>query len=460
MILLPDQWRGDWLGCHDDATPYGKSPVRTPNIDALAARGMRMRRAYTNAPICAPARACLALGRQRCHTGVWNNGDDTPLDEPTLFNHLQARGYRTLTCGKNDLHKPSGDYTQSGWAARLAAYGFSDAIDFRGKMNAGRHIGDPNRQCPYFAHLRARGLDKIFDEDYRRRRTEPFDWFNSDWPSPLERKDFCDDFCGQSAIKLLHRTPKDGPWCLWVNFPGPHDPHDPPRELQARYDDVQFPPPIRGKAEHKGEPLKHQQLRKNYAASCEGIDDWVGWILDAVEQRGELDRTIVIFASDHGEMLGDHGRWAKSVWYEPSVHVPMIVAGPGVQQGQVSDALVELIDVHASCLDWAGAAPDRRSDARSMLPILTGQSDQHRPAAVSALGGWRMATDARWKLVVQEPDKCLGDTQPVVLIDRRAGCAETANCAAKRPEVVQRLVQYLDEQSPTEIRQRNRALSL
>lgn len=457
LLLFPDQWRGDWLGCQDGPRPYGAAPVATPNIDRLAQRGTRFRRLYTNSPVCAPARACLALGNARHRTGVWHNHDDTDPAETTLFNRLQAAGYRTLTCGKNDLHKRSDDYNDTGWAPRLAAYGFCDAIDQRGKMNAGRaalHAGGA-----YLTYLRDHDLAQAHYDDYAARQADPYTYATAPWPTPLPRHAFTDDFCGRCALELLDRTPRDQPWCLWVNFPGPHDPHDPPRELQQRYDDVDFPPPVNGEAEKNGQPIDHTQLRRNYAADCQGIDDWVGWIIDAVEQRGELENTIVIFFSDHGEMLGDHGRWAKCTWYEPSVHVPLIVAGPGIKAGQVSDALVELTDVHATCLELAGAPVPDGLDTRSFAPVLRGEADAHRDAAVSALDNWRMITDERWKLVRQVETDRIRNVEPTILIDRAADGAETTNVAVQHADVVARLSKTLDERSPTDLRPRNGAIA-
>jgi len=455
LLLFPDQWRGDWLNCNDERIGYGKAPVRTPNIDALAARGTRFTRMITNSPVCAPARACLALGNRRHRTGVWSNGDDTTPGETTLFNRLQARGYRTLTCGKNDLHKGSDDYHNTGWAPRLAAYGFSDAIDQRGKMNAAGPQRSRDRGGAYLSYLRSHAMLDTHVEDYAARQTEPYNWTIAPWANPMPREHFTDDFCGRSALELLDRTPTGQPWCLWVNFPGPHDPHDPPRELQQRYDDVEFPPPVNGQKDLNGRDIEHQQLRRNYAASCEGIDEWVGWIIDEVDRRGELDNTIIVFFSDHGEMLGDHGRWQKTVWQEPSVNVPLVVAGPGIEQGKISDALVELIDVHATCLDLAGIDVPDDIDGQSFAPLLhDGKASEHRDVMISALGFWRMICDPRWKLVAFDDD-APGAAGETWLYDLDNDPSELTNVADDHPDEVARLAKLLDEHSPSDLRPRN-----
>jgi len=391
---------------------------------------------------------------RRHRTGVWHNPDDTNPAETTLFNHLQYSGYHTMTCGKNDLHKGSDDYANSGWVPRLAAYGFDDAIDQRGKMNSGAPPND--RPGAYLEYLRAQGLMQTHIDDYAARCLPPSTFATSPWPSPLPREHFTDDFCGRTALELLDRRPTEKPWCLWVNFPGPHDPHDAPRELQKRYDGVSFPPPVCGEATMLDAPIDHQQLRRNYAANCEGIDDWVGRIVERLEDRGELDNTVIVFFSDHGEMLGDHGRWAKCTWHEPSVHVPLIVAGPGIAAGKVSEALAELIDVHATCLDYAGIAALDDSDALSIRPILEGGAldASHRDVAISALDDWRMITDGRWKLVRisgEKPERPARD----LLFDLQEDGTEQNNVAESHPEVIRDLAAKLDQHSPTELRARN-----
>ncbi|MFW5922909.1 MAG: sulfatase [Planctomycetota bacterium] len=134
----------------------------------------------------------------------------------------------------------------------------------------------------------------------------------------------------------------------------------------------------------------------------DGMDEWVGRIIEEVEKRGERDNTIIVYSADHGEMLGDHGQWNKCDPREPSVHVPLLVSGPGVQKGVQSDALVELIDLGATFLDLAGTSVPDDWDARTIKPVLTGEKNDHRQQTVSALDGWRMIFDGRFKYIEHE----------------------------------------------------------
>ena len=435
---MPDQWRWDWLGC--ETSPYGNVPVRTPNVDRLAERGARFSQCRTNSPLCAPARAALALGKRFHRCGVPSNGYDLDPNRTTVFNMLRNAGYRTLTCGKNDLHKKTTWKGQEGWTQLLGRYGFSDAIDQSGKLDAQRNgateAGGPN--CSYTSYLHSKGAFDAYAGDYRRRQTEASN-ATADWPSPLERRHYCDDFCGRMALELLHRTPAHEPWLLWVNWPGPHDPFDPPESLRQRYDGVAFPdpiPPAEGETpdEARWYQADHQQLRRNYAAECEGIDEWVGRILDAVAARGELENTVVVFTSDHGEMLGDHGRFLKHVPYEGSSHVPLIIAGPGIHERVQSQELVELIDVSATMLSVAGLSIPEEWDARSLRPILEqrGYEGPHREVQVSQLADWRMICDGRYKLIEV-------DGGPNNLFDLQVDPHELHDRSADLPHILQQL---------------------
>ena len=428
LFLFPDQWRWNWLGCADDDIP-----IRTPNLDKLATRGTRFTQCRTNSPLCAPARACLALGMRYQNCGVPDNSIDTDPTKTTVFQLLRDAGYRTATTGKNDLHKPTYWKGLDGWTQLLGRYGFTQAREHSGKYD-GVMNGAQTPFCYHTSLLYSRGLMGALVEDYRRRGEEA-SGPTATWPSPLPRALYTDDVCGRNTCEMIAEMPTEGPWLMWANFPGPHDPFDPPRELQQRYDGVEFPIPVHPQHTLKDKPIDHQQIRRNYAAQCEGIDEWVGRILDAVEQRGELENTLVVFASDHGEMLGDHGRFTKQVPHEGSVHVPLIVAGPGVQSGIVSDALVELIDVAATLLEAAQLPVPADWDARSFAPVLQGETREHRAATHSALGDWQMVCDGRFKLVKT------GDKEE--LWDLRNLGDEGRDVAAAHAEEVERLREEL-----------------
>jgi len=395
LFLFPDQWRWDFLGCGEQ-----RIPVRTPNVDALAARGVRFTQCRTNSPVCAPARACLVQGVRYDRCGVPDNSVNTETTRPNFMKHLQAAGYQTAGCGKFDLFKPEQFRGLDGWTEPLGEIGFTRGYDQSGKLDCARN-GWPEPKDFYAAHLHARGLMEQHAADYKRRRAEKEGGACGAWPSPLPTEDHTDEFTAANALRLLDELPSDQPWYLWVNFPGPHDPFDAPAEFRQRYDDTEFDLPVNPDPNVHADLLQHQ--RRSYAACCEHIDELCGRIITKVTKRGELDNTLIIFASDHGEMLGDHGRWTKGVPQEGSVHVPLIAAGPGVSgEGRTCDGLVELIDLAATITDAAGAEPVDGWDSRSLAPMLAGRADGHRDVTLSGLRDWRSAFDGRYKLVTRE----------------------------------------------------------
>jgi len=395
LFLFPDQWRWDFLGCAEYDIP-----VRTPNIDQLASRGVRFTQCRTNSPVCAPARSCLVQGLRYEKCGVPSNGTDSDPHRPNFMKQLQAAGYQTTGCGKFDLFKPSLFRGLDGWTEPVGQIGFDRGYDQSGKLDCANN-GWPEPQDFYAAHLHARGLMQTHADDYKQRKANKQSGAWGAWPTPLPRESHTDQFTAANALKLLDEMQADKPWYLWVNFPGPHDPFDPPAEFHERYDAVDFQPPVNPNPEADPDELMLQ--RRSYAACCEHIDTLCGNIIAKVAKRGELENTLIIFASDHGEMLGDHGRWTKSVPQEGSVHVPLIAAGPGVEgAGRVHDGLVELIDLAATITDVADADPVEDWDSRSLKPALAGAAASHRDIAVSALHDWRMAFDGRRKLVMRE----------------------------------------------------------
>lgn len=385
LFLLPDQHRPDFLGVNPAL------PLRTPHLDGLATRGVRFTNAITPSPLCAPARACLASGRRYDHCGVPGNEHDYPLSQPTSYAALRDAGYAVGGVGKFDLHKATLDWGKDG-SRLLAEWGFTVGIDNEGKIDAVRSGADVPRG-PYMAYLHEHGLAAAHVADFRHRHP-----FRDTHPTPLPEEAYCDNWIAANALRLLREFPADRPWHMVVNFTGPHAPMDVTAAMQSRWSEVMFPEPH---ANDQQDASAHQQTRRNYAAMIENIDRHIGHLLAAVDERGEHDRTLVIFSSDHGEMLGDHGLWGKKSWRQASVGIPLLIAGPGIRPDVVSDTPVELQDVTATLLDAAGATALPEMEARSLCPLLAGETDRHRGLAVSGLEDWRLAFDGRYKLVLE-----------------------------------------------------------
>jgi arylsulfatase len=423
LLLFPDQHRHDWLPHNRDL------PLRMPHLAGLMARGVRFANATTPSPICAPARACLASGRDYEDCGVPGNHVDYPLDRPTVYQRLRDAGYQVGGVGKFDLHKPTQDWGLDGQRL-LPQWGFTHGIDNEGKLDAVAS-GAVRPAGPYMAYLHREGLADRHVADFARRKG-PVRSYTETGPTPLPDEAYCDNWIADNAAGVLADFAGDRPWYLQVNFTGPHNPMDVTARMHRAWDEASFPGPV----DHdEVDPQTHQRVRRNYAAMLENIDRQVGRLLALVEARGELDRTLVVYSSDHGEMLGDHNRWAKGTWYHPAVGVPMVVAGPAVRHGAQSRALVTLQDLTATFLDVAGAPALPDMDGRTLGPVLSGRTERHRPHVRAGLYDWRSVCDGRFKLV--------RDGRAQLLYDRRTDPDELTDVAGKHPEEVDRLAPLL-----------------
>ena len=388
LFFFPDQHRFDFVGFNPEM------PVRTPHLDQLAERGVTFTRAIVPSPVCAPSRACMAAGKRYCRCQVPGNGTDYPLDQPTQYQALRAAGYRTAGVGKFDLSKNTLEWGLDG-KRLIDEWGFTDGVDNEGKYD-GTRSGKTEPHGPYLKYLYDNDLAQVHLDDFDRENRHGF---HGTHPTKLPDEAYCDNWIAENGLEILRCFPADQPWFMQVNFTGPHNPMDITQSMWDARPDVRFPGP---NDSTDLDPDHHNEIRKNYAAMIENIDRQVGRFIDEVDARGELDNTLIVFSSDHGEMLGDHDRWGKSTFYQPSVAVPLVIAGPGVQKGFSTDVLVELQDLAVTHLDFASVEGIPEADGQSLKPFLAGETDTHRDIAISALNDWQMIWDGRWKLVLQE----------------------------------------------------------
>ena len=418
LFLFPDQLRFDWLGGNPEI------PVRTPNLERLAREGASFTNALCPSPLCAPSRACLASGKEYDDCRVPGNDVDYPLDQPTFYQMLRDSGYHVAGCGKFDLHKATRNWGLDG-KRLLRDWGFSDGIDSEGKWD-GVASGAEEPVGPYLNFLEQRGLRQAHIDDFAKRRGHK----DAISPTTLPDDAYSDNWIGQNGLDLMQRFPEDKPWFLQVNFTGPHDPWDITPGMKEWYKGMGFPPPV---ANDQFPKTAHDQIRQNYSAMVENIDRWLGLYLAELTRRGELADTLIVFSSDHGEMLGDHNRWGKGGPYQPSVGVPLILRGPDLLPGKVCKLPTTILDLTATFLERAGLTVPADMDSRSLWPLLTGGSSEHRDQVSSGLRTWRLAFDGRYKLIRGWEDA--GD----LLFDLETDPLETANLAAERPAEVRRL---------------------
>jgi arylsulfatase A-like enzyme len=204
--------------------------------------------------------------------------------------------------------------------------------------------------------------------------------------------------------------------------------------MERRWRGVEHPPPVNNT---QLTPEEHDAVRQNYSAMVENIDRWLGVYVEELEKRGELDNTLIVFSSDHGDMLGDHNQWGKSKPRHGSAGVPLVVWGPGVQRGVTCDLPMTNLDLAATFLDYAGLPVPEGMDSRSLRPLLVGETEQHREYVLSGLQSWRLVFDGRHKYV-READG--GET----LFDLEKDPQEKRDIAEDEPEVVARRAEMLN----------------
>jgi len=396
LVILDDQHRHDYIGY------VNPELVDTPNINKLAARGSVFTHCCTNSTVCAPARTALATGLLPMRTGCLDNNDFLPLSANNHYRWFRDHGYRVEMIGRHDLAKDDGA-PKSIYGNRSVnfSYGFTRALEIEGGMAAAMDCYVTKHPVgPFSMYLDNHGLLETYVEDYMKRKSKG--WIiGASHDSPLPAEHHQDEYTGDRAVERIRDIEGDYPWYMFVSFQSPHDPFDPPAFLGKKYRDVQVPDPIPVQHEDKSNRTKNRYkafshatsediviARRQYLAKVELIDRQVGKIMDALEQRGELDNTIVVFASDHGEHLGDHGLFCKETAYEPSLRVPLVIAGPGIIR-QSSDALVELFDINPTLVELARLPEQYGLDARSVAGILRGESSSHREGCVTCLPEFR-----------------------------------------------------------------------
>ncbi|MCX6326061.1 MAG: sulfatase-like hydrolase/transferase [Bacteroidia bacterium] len=394
LFFFPDQFRYDWTSMNP------VMPNITPNLKDLAHNGVYFSSAICPSPLCAPSRACLASGKQYERCRVPSNGTAFPLDETTFYKLLRdSAGYHVLGCGKFDLDKPGnnwgidGKHHREGFPSLLNVWGFTDGIDNAGKSD-GINSNKNNIPEPYYAYLKDHGLtlQSMTDEAY------------------------ADNWIARNGLELLRAVPVGEPWFLQINFNGPHSPYDPTPAMLKGWDTVHFPSAVDNTRDVN-------ELRQMYSAEIFNIDRWIKVYLDELQRRGELDNTIIVFCSDHGDMLGDHGLEGKSKPYHPSVGVPLVISGHGIKKNLINTKPVTTLDLTATFLDFAKIKEPSGMDSKSLRSYLETGKGYNRKYVTSALGAWRMVFDGRYKLI---------DTKnaPIIIYDLEKDPSETINVAA------------------------------
>jgi len=420
LLLMSDQLRADHMGWHP------RSRMETPNLSRIA-EGTAFNRCVTSNPVCTPARCSLLTGRYTRQINMLRMSGDLSRDIPTYPQALQKAGYRTAGIGKFHWLQTWAWQTPRGKGLdlvgmdnELKGFGFDHVWECSGKQLAlknychyARHLDRKNLLEPYRDHVLSRGENCNFAPGVNF-TGEPWPFDEEDYPD-IVTTDRIVDWLGEQAGS-------EQPFFLFGSLVSPHQPLDPPQSYldQIPYEEIDdF---VSGEDEKPldEETKRHMwKLRRSYKAMVRLVDDQVGRILDKLEEMGILEDTVVLFVADHGEMLGDHGRFQKSIHWHQSAVVPCAIRHPDFLNGQENDKPVELVDLTATILDLAGLDPEESLSrdwpayqniipGRSLIPVVRGEAERVREAAFSEYDTqWSMLHSDRYVYVrypTEDPD--------------------------------------------------------
>lgn len=424
FMMTDDQTR-------DAASIYGNPILRTPNMDRIGHEGIRFNQAFVTSSLCLPSRASFLTGQYPHTHGMLTNGEESGFPDESRLRH------------------------QTTWPMLLRAAGYHTGVV--GKW----HINTPPEGYDFTAVLPGQGV--YFD---------PPMLVNG---SMIAHKGHTDDVIGERALQFLRERPRDKPFCMLFQFKAPHRSWEPAARFARAFEDVEIPLPetffepesTRPEAVRKAEMRivdmldfrergvpgtlepgqlarrNHQALVKHYYRVLLGVDENVGRVLEFLDDHGLAEDTIIIYTSDNGFFLGEHGLFDKRLMYEPSIRVPMLLRWPaGIEAGRVDDTHMVLnIDVAPTILGMAGQPVPGAMQGSSWQPLLRdGQADWRHdflyeyfefPAA-HCVRRHRGVRNARWKLIQfwQQPEEW-------ELYDLRNDPQERRNLAAETDHAAQ-----------------------
>ena len=457
-VAAPTRKPNVLLICVDDLKPllgcYGAPLIKTPNLDRLAARGLLFERAYCNQAVCAPSRNALMTGLRPPTLGIYDLGTNFRKSVPdaiTVAQTFMRNGYRTEAMGKimhvgHGNEEDTASWSVPPWKPKGGGYVLQANMDVQKEAVAkARAAGLPAAKIANIAKSVATECADVPDNAYG------------------------DGMLADEAVRrLAEAKAKPGePWFMGVGFLKPHLPFNAPKKYWDLYQAEAFPLPAQktlpqgapafaghnsGELRNysdmpKVEPINDEQARHlihGYHAATSFMDAQLGRVLDALDQNGFADNTVIVLWGDHGWHLGDHGLWCKHTNYEEAAHIPLIIVAPGVTKpGTRTRALVETVDLYPSLCELAGVTAPSGLDGASMVNVLktpsaAGKEAVHHVFPRDARMG-RAVRTARYRLVEWKENGESSDSAVFELYDYESDPAETKNHAADKPEVVAQL---------------------
>ena len=448
LFIMYDQLRHDYLGC------AGHPTIKTPHMDALAAKGIRFTHAYVQSPVCGASRMSTYTGRYVHSHGAVHNGFPLRVGELTLGDHLRALDMGCWLIGKTHMKADAEGMARLGLApdsvigARQAECGFDVWERDDGLWANGMDGPYDDKRSPYNEYLKSQGYggDNPW-ADFANAGADGADlasgWFmqNADKPANIREEDSETPWLTKRAMEYIDQA--DAPWCAHLSYIKPHWPYIVPAPYHNMYSAKDVVPAIRDESEKHdphpvysafaktriGKAFSRDQVRNTVIPAYMGLvsqcDDQLGVLLAHLKSTGRDRDTVIVLTSDHGDYLGDHWLGEKDLFHDPSVRIPLIVYDPSPEadstRGTTCDALVESIDLTATLIDIAGGnVPRHIVEGRSLLPLIRGKDpDTWREFVISEYDYSRtpmrlalrvpvkdarlfMVADHRWKFIHAE----------------------------------------------------------
>ena len=468
LFIMTDQQRWDALGC------AGNPEIKTPNIDRLAKGGVQFLNAYSACPVCVPARSSILTGKTIFNVKVLSNGDidnDDIPQVPTFDQVLSSNGYHTEYYGKwhapyqfaskyNNVVKTTGRSKVTNVPSTVEGFRkYLDIIGFPIRPAIGYEVIDRMSLRPYVP-LPIDGRYGIKEETVqdnpaggRRNRDQEASQAQNFGILQGPANGSLAAYEGSEAIEALKRMNPGEPFSLTCSFGPPHPPFVVPKKYSDLYETGKLSVPasinddlVNAPYQRPNTPFDQRfrnpemvkQMKLVYYAMVTQVDEWVGKLLDELDSKGLSENTMVIFVSDHGEMMGDHGLNSKMKMYEGSSHIPLIMRLPGIiPAGKKVEAPVSHLDLFATILDYCGMETPE-NDGRSLRMLMNDKPDPVN-YAVSVWGqinngGPFMVRKGDWKLIVYVKMPESKQNNINALYNLKSDPLEMNNLIGKNPE--------------------------
>ena len=406
IFMLADQLRADSVGC------YGNAIVKTPNLDNLAAEGTRFDSAFAQHPQCVPSRSSILTGRYPHANGAISNHCAMHEHEVTLPEFLRSAGWDTCATGKVHLFEQK---TNASFTEQMLTEGQNSAAT------------DPEVLYPHYKKwIKDNGYWDHFLRSYSHHATQEYLESYQCTVNCIPAEAYFDVWAADQAVTYIENRSSEAPFFLFVGFPNPHNPFEPPEPYASLYNPSEMPlpesfhsdlsekPPHQAKYKVEGRTSNYEYLDKDrlqrviayYYASITMIDDQVGKIMNSLTLRGLLEDTLILFVSDHGELLGHHGMLQKPkdeypMLYDVSLRVPLIIRSPSPQasRGHIVQDPIELIDIFSTIVEELGIDPPSELQGRDLNSDLRGETSPKRFSIFAEIGAVKMLREQRWKLI-------------------------------------------------------------